>query len=737
MDRPPPPAEAARGVRDIAEEPGRIASFVGSCAGLATAWLLAGLVPSRPPEDPLPGFASARGLDLRRQVLLFLLTVALALAGGAAATWVARRRRAPEPVSAPRQESPSESEDSREKSAGLGLAAVCAHAITAWIFVVSGFPALSGSPGGTLAALLFGSYVLARVLGGGRLDRGAVFLAAASPLLILAFIGQRPVPFARSAAVAAVVLPALAFLLWHRRPKARGVLRRVVVAALLPGSFTALAAAAVLGLPPVADLFEDGHALLPASEYLRGELPYRDVVPGHGLLSDGLFDTASLELFGDDYRGYSRGRKLLGALFWPCFYAIGLAATGNPATGFWALALTFLCFPQYAFPRAVASLATVALATFASRTGKRWAWTVCGAALLLDVFVSVDFAVYAAAAVATALIVARGDRRAHSLSLLSGAIPTAVAAAVFLAAFGILNDFARTTFLLVPALFPAYAQGFPPLVAPAGGEVPSIPNPVLYGFVLLALVFLGAELPRAAHVSEHARTVLPVLAWTVLAMLSVVERRHFGYLFFTVPTALFLFARWFRLSGRAGRLRALVAGAAVAAFALLHSPARLVKGVAVGIQNTGFFPNTSPLEQPRRARGATFRRDDRTLILRTAEMMQRAGFRDSDTWLDFASEPGLYFLFDRHCPIRYYEVPFYESDAAQQEVIDAVTRDPHVRAVLVSAVYPPIDGISNAVRAPRVYEFLRLRFHPFFREDGVEFWLRDREERFGQGRHGP
>ena len=379
----------------------------------------------------------------------------------------------------------------------------------------------------------------------------------------------------------------------------------------------------------------------------------------------------------------------------------------------------------------------MALATFASRTGKRWAWTACGAALVLDACVSVDFAVYAAAAVATALIVARGNRRAHSLSLLSGAIPAAVAVAVSLAAFGILDDFARTTFRLVPALFPAYALGFPSLSAPPVVEVPSIPFPALYGFVALALVILGAELPRGARVPEPARAVLPILAWSVLAMLSVVERLHFGYLFLAVPTALLLLARWFRRSGRAGPA-ALVAGAAVAAFASLHSPVGLARAVAGAIQNPRSPPDTSPLDQPRRARGGIFRRWDRTLILRTADMMRRAGFRDGDTWIDFASEPGLYFLFDRPCPIRYYEVPFYESEEAQQEVIEAIARDAHVRAVLISAVYPPIDGIANAVRAPRVYEFLRQHFHPFFREDGVEFWSRDpAEEQSGQGKRGP
>ncbi|MEP6994341.1 MAG: hypothetical protein ABI968_07465 [Acidobacteriota bacterium] len=720
MDRLAPPENAVSGGGNFAEKPGRIASLVGACSGLAAAWLLAGLVPSRPPKDPLPGFAGVHGLDLRREVLLFVLTVALTLAGGAIAARMTRRRPVGKPVPPTPHELPPEA-----RTVSFGLAAVCAHAIAAWIFAVSGFPALAGSGGG-LATLLLGSWALAWMLGGGRLDRGVVFLGAASPLLILAFLGQRPIPFARAAAVAAFVLPALVWAPWRREAEAPRWLRRLTIGVLLPGSFTALAAAAVLGVPPVADLFEDGHALLPASEYLRGELPYRDFVPGHGIVSDGLFDAASLRLFGDDYRGYSRGRKLLGALFWPSFFAIGFAATGSPAAGLWALALSFLCFPQYAFPRVIASLATVAIAAFASRTGKRWAWRVCGAALPLDACVSLDFAIYAAAAAVTALIVARGDRRAHARAGLAGMLGATAVILALLAAFGILQDFVRTTVLFLPTLFPVYAKGFFPVFTPPGEiEIGSIPVAALYGAAALALVLLATQLPRGARVSAGARAALPVLAWIVLAMLSVVERRHFGYLFFAIPTALVLVARWFRTSGRAGPWRTLVAGAAVGAFAWLHSPIEFVHVISAAIQNSSFPPHTLPLDQPRRARGALFQPNDRTLILRTAEMMRRADFRDGDTWLDFANEPALYFLFDRPCPIRYYEVPFYESQSAQEEVIDAVSRNPHVRAVLVAAVYPEIDLILNADRAPRVHEFLRQHFHPFMREDNIEFWLRD------------
>src|SRR5437899_3311298 len=45
-------------------------------------------------------------------------------------------------------------------------------------------------------------------------------------------------------------------------------------------------------LTPRVNLFEDGHSLLPASEMLHGKRLYRDIVPGHGLVGDGVIDWA-------------------------------------------------------------------------------------------------------------------------------------------------------------------------------------------------------------------------------------------------------------------------------------------------------------------------------------------------------------------------------------------------------------------------------------------------------------
>jgi hypothetical protein len=110
----------------------------------------------------------------------------------------------------------------------------------------------------------------------------------------------------------------------------------------------------------------------------------------------------------------------------------------------------------------------------------------------------------------------------------------------------------------------------------------------------------------------------------------------------------------------------------------------------------------------------------------TEEFLAAAGLSPADTWLDFANASGLYYLFRRDCPIRFYEVPFYESEAAQDEVIAAIERNPRVRAVLMRDGLPsqPMDNVENAVRAPRVARYILENFRPFYSRDGVEFWLR-------------
>jgi len=76
------------------------------------------------------------------------------------------------------------------------------------------------------------------------------------------------------------------------------------------------------------DIFEISHSLLPASEMLRGERPYRDIVPEHSLVEDGLLDYLALEIHGRNLGDAMKAHSLGGDLNSIAMYAVGWAATG-------------------------------------------------------------------------------------------------------------------------------------------------------------------------------------------------------------------------------------------------------------------------------------------------------------------------------------------------------------------------------------------------------------------------
>jgi hypothetical protein len=706
---------------------GVLAAVAGASIGFALALFLFPRLPSRSLPGQLPGEAAIQGFHPRDDELRLALLVLLPLLGGVAARLLYGAR-FPKSLGGARAAAPAALPARLPRPRPKILVpALAAHALAAWTLLVGPAVRRGFGPLLLLAGLACASFALCALLGGRRFESGAVWLGAAALAIPVAFLGVHPDSWSIAAAAAFYALPVLARIAALAAPWSARLWRAAAVAILLPGSLTAFAAAACMRTPLMADVFEDGHALLPASEYFRGERPYRDILPGHGFVSDGGLAAAQLAIFGDDYAGLRRGEKAAGVLFWPAFYALGWAATGSPGIGFLGMVLTFFVSPGYSFQRIVLSIWVLALAVYASRTKKPGSWIACGAALPLGFCVAVDFALYDVGAAAVALWVARGRRSGHLRRLALGAAVSAAAIAVAFGLFGVLVPFLRDTFVYLPALLPVYALGFPKYAGPRA--VPSLRAGVadqtflVYGFVALSAVLLGAFLPRAPRVGPRARAFLPVGAWAMFAMLSVLERWHFSYGVFVVPVGLILAVRWAKDGRRWTSPRAWLPAAAVAALAVLKQPAMVLDSYARRIAWPPPSPGAVGLDQPPRARGAVFGSFDAALVQSAAEAMRRAGFRDGDTWFDFANAPDLYYLFNRDCPIRYYEVGFYESEAAQREVIAAIERNPRVRLVLKKGFFL-VDGIPNVVRAPLVAAFIARRFRPFYQDGDIEWWRR-------------
>jgi hypothetical protein len=742
---------------------GRAAAVGGCFLGLGVAAPLLRGVRLRPAPGQIAGYARLAGFSPGQDVLRLAVVVAFALGGAAAAAAAQRSLRKRSSFGADRFSNPAPwlalalapvlslsggglpwtvlitaaafaaaaawADDwSRIARPSLVAAAILAQTLVAWAFV-GGSPARAVPMVPLIALLLL--FFTATAMGSAKRPPEAAIAAFAPSFLLLPVALWRTRPeWADTAAGAVALLLPCALALLPPRPERDRRLRKLLPLTLAT-SFAILIAATTLRYPPLADVFEDGHALLPASVYLSGGLPYRDVVPGHGLVSDGLLQAGELKLLGDDYRGLSRGNRLVGVSFWPLLFALGAAATGRAEIGFWSAGIALVVFPQYMFLRVMASLALLATAAFARRRTSSRPWFAAGVLLAISLLWAVEFAFYAAAALLAALAVSRGRRARHAAFAAAGAAAaSAVVAAVF-ASLGILGAFVRTTFFSLPKLGAGYALGFPDL--PPSMNPPLIPDSlaslgdpdaVYFWCLLFAVVAVALLVARPRPIGERGFALLPFLVWFLAATLSIIERRHYGYALFVAPAGIVLGARV--LAGARGKWPRALGPLLVAWVVVVHHPIRTLGAISDGLFRRGAIGSDYAFpSRPPRLNGAAFLPADALAIDRAAAFVA-GNLAPGETWLDFASLPALYYYLNRSCPIRYYEVGFYESPEAQAEVVRSMSANPRVRAVLVRFEgHGDIDGVPNRDRAPVVWEYVRRHFHPAFSADGVEFWLRN------------
>jgi hypothetical protein len=484
------------------------------------------------------------------------------------------------------------------------------------------------------------------------------------------------------------------------------------------------------------NFFEDGHQLLPASEMLLGERLYRDVVPGHGMIADGGFDWLAMRLFGARIDVALAARHAVSSLNAVAVYALGLAATGSPP----AALLTLLFSSQmisFGLPwmRSAPAFAALAFAMAAARRREPRRLAGAGAFLVLSLLTSVEIGVYTGAVLL--LAVARfGDRRARLRALrwsAAGALAVGLPAAVFFLVHGVLDDFLRVTLFEVLSLGPAYALGFdwaPPALR-AHAILPeallTLFDSAVFEFLLWLVVTLATAAGLAASPLRMRRRTEPLWllgGWVALAGLSFAERHHDYFIYGLAPfLAIAAFLLW---RARSPATRACGAVLLVALVAVSRPTEYF--GIAPWLRGGPASPEPGWVEVTSlpRARGALFPRDEAAKLEAAREFVQK-GLGPGETFYDFVNLPILYFLFDRSCPVRQYEVPFYESEEGQREVIARLESDHTVRAVLMSfGTFSggPIDGVPNAERVPLVWEWIQKHFQPGYSRDGVVFWVR-------------
>ncbi len=522
------------------------------------------------------------------------------------------------------------------------------------------------------------------------------------------------------------------------RVSIRAIQRRVVAYLIYPLFAIALAAstdiASVEGMPRL-NLFEDGHSLTPAAAMMHGARPYRDVVPGHGLISDGLLDFVVMKLGAADAGAVLRIRGVIAALLPAAVYAVALAATGSAEGAILALLAT-ACVTITGTPwvlpvsaidampplRPIPSLFALAFCAAAVRVRSRRLLAMAGFLTVVAILTSIEFGFYAMFAVAVTVIRLR-DLRAFCGAIIGGAI-AAIPTALLMLIAGCFGAFLRVTMFEILPLRDVYTIAFFefPQTYTATRALPEIVAG-LFAMRTVWIVLWGsiAVATSAALAFRQRRTIEPLLilgAWVMASALSYAERTNVYFM----PVAVILVVA----VAHALRRRKHAFAAASLLVIIIAAPTAWLLHDGRMRRESGADPAFVRYNAASRAAGVWMNIDNARKVA-AAQAFAGNALAPSETFFDFANMPILYYLFDRRLPVRQYETPFYESEDLQREVISRLERDHSVRAALMQ--FPnrgdlTIDGVPNTVRAPMVFAWLRAHFVPAYARDGVIFWVR-------------
>ncbi|HJQ41286.1 MAG TPA: hypothetical protein VKB93_29450 [Thermoanaerobaculia bacterium] len=459
------------------------------------------------------------------------------------------------------------------------------------------------------------------------------------------------------------------------------------------------------------NFFEDSHSLPIASEYLRGEAPYRDNLPVHGLGADGGFEYLALGLGANPLRA----RAVLAALNSIAIYALGAAMTGVSEVGLVAFFFATLTGSTSSMLRATPALFTLLLIVLAIRKRDSRYLIAAGAGAVLCGVQGLDFGLYTFIVLLIAAIRMRAVRAA--------AIGLGAAAALLFglfAVFGILDDFFRGTFREIVSMGPAYALNlftpprdlttFPEFL-PLAFRGDAFPYFVWCAIAIATAVLLA----RPRRRSREAFVIVGL--FIVVCAISYAERHH---LYFTdILAPLVIGGAYLAIRKRAAFAPALIIALVIAAMPTTH----------IGIlgwvrrQRGPVEKGWVEVRDVPRARGALIL-DHEAKDLAAVKKYASLALKPNETWFDFTNRAIFYYLLNRDNPTRYVEVAYYQTEAAQREVIATLERNPHIRAALVPPGGTPVDGVPLELRTPLVWQYLQEHFTPDFAEGGVVFWRR-------------
>jgi hypothetical protein len=518
------------------------------------------------------------------------------------------------------------------------------------------------------------------------------------------------------------------------RRRFRAALRYVIFPLAAYAYLSATSQLAAEGMPR-ADLFEDQQHVVPAAEMLRGEKPYRDIIPAHGFVQDALVDYAAFRTGPVTLGRALKFRGVISGTIIIAHYALVTAATASPELGLASTFLAMLLGTAGGSIRVLPAIATLALIAYALRRRDRRWLAAAGAGVVVCILTSLDHGAYTLIALAIAVIRFPADRKRAFVAAVVGGGAAAIVAFAAMALDGIGIDFVRVTIFEIASLGPVYTLTVFD-APPALQHINNIPEVLgalldksawLYVFwpvmMLLVVVAVTSRPPMSPRRRAHREAFLIIAIYGVITAISYAERHHLLWLFVAAPLITIATFRMFR--SRNPITRALAPALVVVAMIIGQPTAHIAIVGALRRAHGPLDSDARELALPR-ARGALSKSSDAAVI----DVVQRyaaSHLKPDETWFDFTNRGNLYFLLDRDCPMRQLEVAFYETVDRQRDVIRRIEQNPRIRFALM----PPdpiddtaVDGVPNRVRAPLVYDYLRQHFTPDHEEGGVHFWTR-------------
>jgi len=489
------------------------------------------------------------------------------------------------------------------------------------------------------------------------------------------------------------------------------------------------------------DLFHRGESLGPASDYLRGRVPYRGVFALHGMLEDGLLDAGLMTLFGRSAHVATARIALISSLMLPAIWLLGIRLFSSQLLV--AIGVLLSMVTSVDNQRAVPEIITVLLLVLAFQLQRRSLLLASGAVAGAALFFSFDIGLYSLAAGVLAtllreLTISRESRRwARPLMFLLGAFLGAAPFLIYLATRSALGDFFRDSFVTIPAIIDAtWSIPFPDLSSTfrynltlhslsdffLGEKIRFVLNPLvlclalvvslvawrkrrldlpLTAVILFALITQRSALGRADYPHQYFSAFL--LAPIMLALARSLVRSCRSEAIQPPMVRLFL---------TAAALLLLIPPAAVALWVPDLLDARLGNLVSYRprVSNIGFVDARSE--------------DVRDRIESVSTEVQRIVPRDGSIF-DFSNQPAFYFFADRPNATRFYQIPILSPLALEREAIrDLEQKRPLVVLRKSPEGYDAFDGVSNEVRAPALARYIDDHYGFYKNVRGVELWKR-------------